>query len=80
MCLCINVILSVSGKIRTHLSIGLSVSIVDLPDQLWSSASRLLANLKILCDRIGIDGVLWRLIATFELGKHGGRRHHIGFD
>lgn len=66
--------------IKTCLSIGFPISIVDFPNKFGSGWGYGFGDFKVLCYRIGFDGVLRCLVPTFEFGKHGSRRHHIGFD
>lgn len=63
-----------------YLSITFAIGIMNFPNKLWSSAGNRFRDFEVLGNGIGFDGVLWCLVSTFEFGKHGRRRHHIGFD
>jgi hypothetical protein len=52
---------------------------VYLPHQFRSSTGRLFADLKVLNDRIGVDGILQILRAAPQFGEHGRGGHNICF-
>lgn len=59
----------------THLTVGLLVRIVDVPYHFGASGGHLLADVKVLIDRIAIQDVQRHGRATFEFREHCGGRH-----